>query len=131
MVAKVQNAGSKEAYLRIKKAAKAMKSRTQRYKAEMEAGPVAHDVLYGTRAACQTFLDRWAADAGAPGIVDAAKDEEGDPSYDVVAEMTTVKTTADALVAWLDANIPAPPTFDPTQTATLRGHIDTLGATMD
>lgn len=85
--------------------------------------------------------------SGTAGIVAYAQDQYDDVTYDVVTEFNTMKTAAEAVVAWIDTNIPkngvwllveeivlgrlTPRMFTTTDTAGLRTELDALILTID
>lgn len=73
----------------------------------------------------------WALYAATPGLAQYAKDQLNDPAYDIVAEYNAMRSAAVALRDWLDANIPAEPTYTPAQTAGFRTAADTFLSTIE
>lgn len=64
------------------------------------------DILYGLLSAlveCRRLMNTAKA---MPGIVDYAKEQNGDPNYDVVAEFNALLGAVDACVNWIVANFP-------------------------
>jgi hypothetical protein len=82
-----------------------------------------------------------------PGLEQYAKDQENDPTYDIVAEFNTMLTAMDSVLTWMDVNIPvanrtlkAPAdwgegtivsdSFTPAQTVGLQTELTALEATI-
>ena len=69
--------------------------------------------------------------AGVAGLAEYAKIQEDDPTYDVVAEYTTMLAAIDAVLAYITNSIPAPRTFDTVQLAPLKTLLDDLSSKIE
>lgn len=76
-------------------------------------------------------ITEWDVYASTPGLAQYAKDQLNDQTYDIVAEYNAMRTAAIALRDWLDANIPAEPSYTPAQTAGFRTAADAFLATIE
>lgn len=69
-------------------------------------------------------LERWIGDynqrINTPGLQDAARAVEGNPTLDILAEYAALKQTADNVITWLDTNQPAEVKYAPNQTKNIR-----------
>ncbi len=73
----------------------------------MAANSVSANSIIGIRRKFISAKDEFNRFAAVPGIADYARNQHNDPSYDVIAEYTLMKTAIDGVITWIADNFPA------------------------
>lgn len=115
----------------------------------MAAQNISANALRQTMSTFKTFIELLTASAAIPGIVQYARDQENDQTYNVVTEFQTMETAAIAVRNRIINDVPKGPTgevavetweadgaitveaFTPAQTANLRTDLDTFIASIE
>lgn len=84
----------------------AIRRRTNELRAVAEAGPLDRITLVRYMGQLTQAIDRWAAIAAVPGIVQYARDQFGDQGLDIAAEFSAMTTAATTMRDWLFAAFP-------------------------
>ena len=113
----------------------------------MAAAAVSGDIVIQVQAQFQTVITRWNAIKTIPGIAQYAKDQENDPTYDIVTEFNAMIAAAEVVRDRVETDIPTDGsgflllrkfqtnaitmrTFTTAQTAQLRTDLDSFIATV-
>lgn len=129
-----------EAFTHLRVRMAGVKSRASNRSAAMAAGNVGSDLILALRQNLVNDKAFLQSKSSVNGIVQYAKDQYDDQTYDVTAEYTAAVAALDAVIANIDATFPwstfqtdfdTYQQFTPAQTATLRGLLDTLDAAIE
>lgn len=96
----------KDALAAINGMAIRVKGLTQNVRDETAAGPTARRKFVALQRNLQIAIDAWDTNAPTPGLAAYAQAQYDDNTLDIVAEYTAMKAAAQALQAWIFANLP-------------------------
>lgn len=125
------------AYQQVRNLARNVKSNCAAFVSQMADSGANYTLLRDIYVFLKSADAQFDALAATPGLALHAQQQEDDETYDVVAEFVSMQATIDAVLGWMDANVPtsvtatAPnawtqsgpliaTTFTPAQTAPLR-----------
>lgn len=142
----ISKLGLDDVYKAMKGSFREIRARSVRLRAAAAAGPVSftavrefYEALYQQIAYCDSLVAKF----GGAVIQSYAREQEDSATYAPGTEYTTMKNAANAVLTHVAGAIPGnsahtvangvvvEPTFSVAQTATLRGLLDTLTATID
>lgn len=136
-----------EAWSSVKQMIRACKQQAVSVKAASEAGPISSESVLRLSTICADTDAQIVIGAAVPGIVAYVRDQLDNPTLDVAAEFSAVRTALTDLIGWVVANFPAQAgylqaiqiqasgrytwrTLTTVQTAGLRTEIDALVAAL-
>jgi hypothetical protein len=106
MTFRASNVVPQEAYRIVKQAAVNLKTNLQGINSQLASADADYEFLrniYRVMERAQTQLSELAT---TPGLGDYAQAQEGDDTYDVAAEFTTMLASITAARGWMEANVP-------------------------
>ena len=145
-MALITRLGLDDVYKQLKGSWREIRAQAARMRAAAAAGPVSFTQVreyYETLGAQITFCETAVAKFGAPVLQAYARAQEDSTTYNPATEYTVMRTAANAVTAHIATALPAnsahtvsngrvvEPSFTIAQTATLRGLLDALIATLD
>lgn len=138
------NAVPSQAYNQIKSTAWTLRQQCTSIIARLSAENANYEFIHGIYMTVKRAKDSIDAKKTVPGLADYAQAQEDDPAYNVVTEAQAMLATCQAVLNWMDANVPVTNitlkpvstwsddgiiisnTFTPAQTASLRTALQTI-----
>ena len=106
MAFKASNVVPQEAYRQVKGAAVQLKINLLSMKSQLASSGANYDFLHGIYMTLKQADDQFTSLKSTPGLVQFAKDQESDQTYDVASEFTTMQASIAAAMAWMQSNVP-------------------------
>ena len=106
MAFKASNDVPADAYRRVKGAAVQLKLNCQSFNTQLAASGATYPYLRDIYLTLTRADNQFNALKVTPGLAAYAKDQENDQAYDVVAEFTTMQTALQAVLSWMETNVP-------------------------
>ena len=142
MAFRASNVLSSTAYDIVRRAAVQLKINLQGINLRLSSSDADYDFLREIFRTLERANNQFNTLKTTPGLADYAKDQEVDPTYNIVAEFTSMQSTITASIDWIVANIPTnvtaktpdnwgdgtliSNTFTPAQTSGLRTQLSSV-----
>lgn len=115
--------GLAKAYNRAQNEALRVKSFATSANNALAAGAVSANAVIQIMSSMKSSIEVWDTVSALPGLVQYARDQEDDQTYDVVAEFLAMKAAAEAVRDWVINNFPTAAGFIQKDTLELDGAI--------
>lgn len=140
MAFRATNVLPSDAYQVLKRTAVQLQTNLSEFVTTMQVQDTNYDYLRGIYFTLTRAFAQFTELRETQGIIQYAKDQEDDQSYDVSAEFTSMQSSMTGAILWIETNVPTtvtakPPedwdnetmilnAFSPAQTSTLRTELD-------
>ncbi len=134
-----------EAWNKLRSSSLFIESQGEQISAESAAGPIRRTEVLDYAFKLRRAVNNWVVWAAVPGLQDYVRDQIRTPAADIEGEYRAMLSAANAMLSWLDNNLPAggystraggeftltPTTFTTADLNQFRNNITALNATID